>query len=173
MENLKKNIWQILILLTLVSSITSCVMLIAVTDTIDELEENDKIIMENMQGNLSQPEILPEISDTIAYYKIQKGTTEGGLYTNGTSVKVHRFFFVRAQYTDSILNGFSVIVAEVGNSGVIIESQDNVTINQSNLGEKVNDWKTRVNELSSNNKPYFSLSDEGLKIRSLVRTAKF
>lgn len=170
-DNLK--IWKTLILLTLVFSLTSCVMLFVVTDSISDIEKQDEKVTENDNSRYTQPDIIPEITDSIAYYKEQNGSTESSLYSQGKKINIKRFFFIRGQYTDSIYNGYSIVVAKVGNSGIIIESQENVTVSASNLGEEVKDWKSKINDLTLNDKPYFSLSDEALKTQSLIRTAKF
>jgi len=172
MSKIKEWFMPILIGVTLITSITSCVMVIAISETTNKLEEDDKQMMAQMQGNMNAPKVTPKLTDSTAYYKSEDKTLDLGL-GDKKWIKIHRFFFKRAAYTDSLYSGFSIIVADFGSSGVMIESQENVTVTSSNLGDTLHKWQTKLNLLTLNKMSYNDLSDDGLKTRTYLRSNKF
>jgi hypothetical protein len=168
----KELIVPILLVVTLSLSLCSCVMLMVVSDNVEDLENQDKEIMTQLAGNLATPEKTPELSDSIAYYKSERQYIDLG-YSSGITVTFHRFYFKRAAYTDSLFNGFSILVAEIGNRSIIIENQDNVNLSASALGVPLHEWKAKLNELSDNREPYADYSDNGLKLRTFIRSNKY
>ena len=172
MNKIKEWLIPILIGIILIMSITSCVMILAISDTVDKLKDDDKQMMEQMQGNLHPPVETPKLSDSTAFYKSESKTLDMG-FGKEKWIRIHRFFFKRAEFTDSLYSGFSIIVADFGSSGVIIESQENVTVSVSNLGDKIHKWQSKLNLVTLNKPTYSDLSDDGLKVRTFVRSNKF
>ena len=172
MKNLKTLIVPILISITLMVSVYSCVMVLEMSDNIETLQEEDEKIMEQLQKDMIPPEVVPVLSDTLSYYYTDKRLIEVDYNTNYW-VTIHRFFFVRAKYTDSLYNGFSIVVADINNKGIIIERQENVTLSQSNLGEIVDNWQFKLDTLTIDKKQYSDYSDKGLKVKTYIRTNKY
>lgn len=161
--------------LVLILNVTGCVMLVAVSETVERAARADRSMMEAIQnkGVLAQPDSMPVLNDSVAYYAVRTGRTEGKGFDEGRYVKMHRFFFKRACYTDSVYTGFSVVVAEVDGRGYLMENQPQVTVAESHLGTRSRQWREAINYLTGRMDPYFALDDEGLKLRSLLRSAKF
>lgn len=171
MKNLEKYIIPFLLVLTLSTSIFSCVMVFEVSDNVEKLQESDKNIMKELRSNLNPPDTIPILSDSIAYYKSEHRFIEVDF--ERYYFTIHRFFFKRANYTDSLFNGFSILVADFDNRGIIIENQDNVTLTASSIGEIENNWQTKLNYLTSDKNMYNDFSDKGLRIKTYLRSNKF
>lgn len=85
---------------------------------------------------------------------------------------LHRFYFKRAVYTDSLSSGFSVIVADFGRAGIIVENQQDVALSTEMLGSKVSNWKGSMNKITKGKKMYYNLSSTGMQIRTFIRSNK-
>ena len=171
MKNFKQVIIPLLIMLTLSVSIYSCVMVLEVSDNVEKLQEADKSIMEELRSNLNPPDSMPVLTDSLAYYRTEQRYIEVDF--EKYYFTVHRFFFKRANYTDSLFSGFSIIVADFDKRGIIIENQDNVTLSSSNVGEIDCNWQTKLNSLTSDKNMYSDFSDKGLRIKTYIRSNKF
>lgn len=166
-------ITYILLVLALGASATGCVMVFTIADEVERTKHEIELLVKRTSGGLAQPEEVPEITDSTAFYNYREDVISSSSFGPKRKVKVHRFFFKRASYTDSLFGGFSVVVANVSGKGVILERQRNVTVTTDNLGKKVGDWRRRVNLLTRDNEPYFALSNDAMKLRTLVRTSTF
>lgn len=171
MKNLKQFIIPFLLILTSSVSIYSCVMVLEVSDNVEKLQEADKNIMEELRSNLNPPDTMPVLTDSLAYYSTEQRYIE--VDYEKYYFTIHRFFFKRANYTDSLFSGFSIIVADFGKRGIIIENQDNVTLSSSNVGEIESNWQTKLNSLTSDKNMYSDFSDKGLRIKTYIRSNKF
>lgn len=172
MEKLKTLIIPILIAITLAVSLYSCVMVYELSDSIEDLQEEDQLIMEELKRDLNAPDEKPVLNDSVAFYISEKRVIETG-YKEYVSFTLHRFFFPRAKYTDSLYNGFNIVIVDLNKKGILIEHQDNVTISKSNMGELIKNWKFNIDSLSFDKKPYSDYSETGLKIKTYIRTNKF
>jgi len=172
MEKFKTLITPILIAITLAVSLYGCIMVYELSDSIDELQQEDELIMEELKRDFNAPEEMPVLNDSLAYYITEDRVIETG-YREYYKFTLHRFFFPRAQYTDSLFNGFNIVIADFAKKGVLIEHQDNVTVTQSNMGELIFNWKLNVDTLTINRKPYSDYSEKGLKVKTYIRTNKF
>lgn len=160
----------VLLAITLAVSVYGCVMVVAVYDNVEQLQEEDERIMAELQSNLNPPDSIPVLSDSLTYYKTEKKRIT--LDYDEYWFTIHRFFFKRANYTDSLYNGFSIVVADFGSKGIIIENQDNVTLSSSNIGEPTVKWQSKLNMITSNKETYSDFSDKGLRVKTYVRSNK-
>ncbi len=174
---IKRNALYILLVITTTSSLYSCVMGLVIHENVNELQEADEEMMasvQNMKSTLEVPKEYVKLSDSLAYYKTEKKwvETSSGYDKKGRNFTLHRFYFKRAIYTDSLSSGFSVIIADFGKSGIIIENQKNVVLPENMLGEKELNWKNKMDSLTSNKKMYSNLSSAGMQIRTNIRSTK-
>ncbi len=174
MKTLKGIFIPILLGIILVTSIYGCVMILAVSETVKELEENDKQMMDHLESNmLNPPDSMPQLSDSLAYYKSERKLIKGDYNYGDSWVTVHRFFFKRSEYTEKLFGGFSIIIADFNTKGVFLETQDNVTLATTNLGDTVTNWETKLDSLTVDRSQYIDFSDNGLKARTFIRSNKF
>ncbi len=172
MKTLKQFLIPALLGILIITCIYGCVMILAVHENVRELEQNDKNMTQLIQsGNLEQPDSIPKLTDSLAYYKSERKLVECN-YKNSW-VTIHRFFFKRAEYTQKLYSGFSIIVAEFDTQKILVESQDNVTLATTNLGDATKDWETKLDALTTDKDSYVDFSDDGLKVRTYIRSNKF
>ena len=169
----KKRLIYIMLGLTMCTSFYGCMMSLVMNENIESLQEADEEMMssvQNMKSVLELPNEYVQLSDTVAYYKSEKKYVK--LNNGGRSFRLHRFYFKRAIYTDSLSSGFSVIIADFGRSGILVENQQNVTLPAHLLGEEVSSWKSSMNNVTKGKKMYYNLSSNGMQIRTFIRASK-
>jgi len=171
MNILKQLIIPLLLVVTLAICISGCVVIFHVKDSVEQLREDDKKIMDELRSNLNAPDTIPVLTDSLAFYKTDKRFVDVG--NKKIWFTFHRFFFKRANYTDSLSSGFSILVADFDKKGIIIENQDNVTLSASNFGEPTKKWKAKLNLVTLKKSTYSDFSDEGLRIKTYIRSNKF
>ncbi|MDR1793637.1 MAG: hypothetical protein LBR36_09435 [Bacteroidales bacterium] len=169
------KVLKILLILTLLFSVTSCILPIFLYNDIAELEEQNQELNEKLEAslNFNQSGEMPQLEDTSAYYKTEKRTIKtGSIYETYYKATIHRFFFKRACYTDNLYSGFCLIVADLGDKGIVIEKQDNVLLSADNFGIEKNDWRAVLDDITGGHNIYNDLSNNGLEVRAYIRSIK-
>lgn len=157
--------------------VTSCVMLVGLV-AYEESIASDAQVATYIDKTMQAPEVMPKLNDSLCFYRAKREvmkTSRPGMFGADDSYlgfDLYRFFFPRAKFTDSLYNGFCIVVADLGKRGIIVENQDNVTLSLSAMGDTLRLWESSLNALVLDRPAYSDFSQDGLTLRTLIKSNK-